>query len=71
MSFLMIQSKKQMTGITQKNQDKKDSLTQRENFRKIFLNKNIYDLNSSNVASKYKDSKKLSSKYNTLKNSRK
>ncbi len=67
----MIQSKKQMTGITQKNQDKKDSLTQRENFRKIFLNKNIYDLNSSNVASKYKDSKKLSSKYNTLKNSRK
>ena len=57
----MIQSKKQMTGITQKNQDKKDSLTQRENFRKIFLNKNIYDLNSSNVASKY----------NTLKNSRK
>ncbi len=67
----MIQSKKQMTGITQKNQDKKDSLTQRENFRKIFLNKNIYDLNSSNVASKYKDSKKLNSKYNTLKNSRK
>ena len=67
----MIQSKKQMTGITQKNQDKKDSLTQRENFRKIFLNKYVYDLNSSNVASKYKDSKKLNSKYNTLKNSRK
>ena len=67
----MVQSKKQMTGITQKNQDKKDSLTQRENFRKIFLNKYVYDLNSSNVASKYKDSKKLNSKYNTLKNSRK
>ena len=67
----MVQSRKQMTGITQKNQDKKDSLTQRDNFRKIFLNKYVYDLNSSNVASKYKDSKKLSSKYNTLKNSRK
>ena len=67
----MVQSRKQMTGITKKNQDKKDSLTQRDNFRKIFLNKYVYDLNSSNVASKYKDSKKLSSKYNTLKNSRK
>ena len=71
MSFLMVQSKKQMTGISQKTSEKKNPSTQRENFRKVLLNKFIYDVNTSNVMSGYKGSKKLSSKYNTLKNSRK
>lgn len=67
----MAQSKKQMKSINSKNEDKKNPLTQRTHFKKLFLNKYLYDINYSNILSKFKGSKKLSSKYNTLKNSRK
>ena len=72
MSFLIGQSNKQMTNINSKNiEERKKPLSQRAYFQKLFLNKNQFDLNYPNIAANYKGNKKLTSKYNTLKNSRK
>jgi hypothetical protein len=72
MSFLIGQSKKQMTNINSKNiEERKKPLSQRAYFQKLFLNKYQYDLNYPNIGANYKGNKKLTSKYNTLKNSRK
>ena len=72
MSFLNGNSKKQMTNINSKNiEENKKILSQRAYFQKLFLNKYQYDLNYPKVAANYKGNKKLTSKYNTLKNSRK
>jgi len=59
--------------ITTKNIDqKKKPLSQRAYFRKLFLKKYQNELNyPTNIGANYKGNKKLSSKYNTLKNSRK
>ena len=71
MSFLMEHSKKQPSNINSKNiDDKKKPLSQRAYFQKLFLNKYHYDLNYPYIEN-YKGNKKLTSKYNTLKNSRK
>ena len=70
MSFLMGQSKKQISNINSKKaEEKKKPLSQRAYFQKLFLNRYQNDLNT-NLAN-YKGNKKLTSKYNTLKNSRK
>lgn len=72
MSFLMGQSRKYMTNFNSKIiEEKKNPLSQRGYYQKIFLNKCHYDLNYSNIIVNYKGNKKLTSKYNTLKNSRK
>ena len=72
MSFLIGQSKKQSANFNPKNKDeKKNQLSQKAYFQKLFLNKYHYDLNYPSIAANYKGNKKLTSKYNTLKNSRK
>lgn len=68
----MGQWKKQMT--TKNIDQKKKPLSQRAYFRKLFLKKYQNELNYpniTNIGANYKGNKKLSSKYNTLKNSRK
>ena len=66
----MGQSKKQISNINSKKaEEKKKPLSQRAYFQKLFLNRYQNDLNT-NLAN-YKGNKKLTSKYNTLKNSRK
>lgn len=67
----MAKSKRQMKNINSKNEDKNNPITQMTNFKKLFLNKYLYDINYTNILSKFKGYKKKSSKYNTLKNSRK
>ena len=68
----MGQSKKQISNFNPKNIDeKKNTLSQSVYFQKLFLNKYHYDLNYPSIAANYKGNKKLTSKYNTLKNSRK
>lgn len=72
MSFLMGQSRKIVTNYNVKNFDEmKKPLRERIYFQKLFLNKNDYDLNYPIISENYKQNKKLTSKYNTLKNSRK
>ena len=67
----MGKSKKQISNINSKNiEERKNPLSQRAYFQKLFLNKNYYDLNYPNIGN-FKGNKKLTSKYNTLKNSRK
>ena len=67
----MGQSKKQISNINSKYIDnKKKPLSHRAYFQKLFLNKYHYDLNYPNIEN-YKGNKKLTSKYNTLKNTRK
>ena len=65
MSFLMEKSKNQT------NEEIKNPLTHRYPFHKNILIKCLYDFNYPNITSKYKESKKLSSKCNILRNSRK
>ena len=72
MSFLMGNSKKYVTNYSSKvNEEKNNPLSQRAYYKKRFLNKFHYDLNYSNIVVNFKGNKKLTSKYNTLKNSRK
>ena len=72
MSFLIGQSKKQISNLNSKNIDEKKNLqSQRPYFQKFIFNKYHYDLNYPSITTNYKGSKKLTSKYNTLKNSRK
>ena len=63
MSFLMGQWKKQITNYKNKEENKKP-LSHRIKYQKLFLNKYHNNLN-------FKENKKLTPKYNTLKNSRK
>ena len=68
MSLINGNSKNQMANINiKKIEDKKKPLTQRA----YFLNKYYFDLNYPNIFQKKKGKKRLTSKYNTLKNSRK
>jgi hypothetical protein len=72
MSFLMGNSRKNMTNYNSKIiEEKKNPLSQRAYYQKILLNKYHYDLNYPNMFANFKGNKKLTSKYNTLKNSRK
>lgn len=68
----MGKSRKYMTNYNSKIiEEKKNPLSQRAYYKKRFLNKYNYDLNYSNIYANFKGNKKLTSKYNTLKNSRK
>ena len=72
MSFLIGQSKKQISNLNSKNIDeKKNPQSQRPYFQKFIFNKYHYYLNYPSITANYKGNKKLTSKYNTLKNSRK
>ena len=72
MSFLMGKSRKNMTNINSKIiEEKKNPLSQRKYYQKLLLNKYRYDFNYSNINANFKCNKKLTSKFNTLKNSRK
>ena len=71
MSFINGNSKKHIININSNiKEDKKKPLTQRPYFQKLFLNKYNYDNYSNNIQN-IKGHKKITSKYNTLKNSRK
>ena len=68
----MGQSKRMVTNYNPKKiEDPKKPISQRVYFQKLILNKNDYDLNYPIITDNYKENKKLTSKYNTLKNSRK
>ena len=68
MSLINGNSKKQVTTINiKKIEDIKKPFTQRP----YFLNKYYFKLNYPNIIQNKKGKKKLTSKYNTLKNSRK
>lgn len=65
-------SKKQISNINYKNIDNYQiPLSQRAYYKKLFLNKYQYDLNYPNIDANFKGNTKLTSKFNTLKNSRK
>ena len=67
----MGQSKNQVTSNNSKVLEKKDPLSQRAYYQKLNIKKYHYDLNYKNFPGNYKGNKKLTSKFNTLKNSRK
>jgi hypothetical protein len=63
-------SRKNMTNYNSKIiEEKRNPLSQRAYYQKILLNKYHYDLNYPNMFANFKGNKKLTSKYNTLKNS--
>ena len=66
----MGQWKKQITNYKNKEENKKP-LSHRVNYQKFFLNRYHYNLNYPIIMDNFKVNKKLSPKYNTLKNSRK
>ena len=66
------QTKKQLINAkSKKNEGKSEPLTQRVYYEKFFLNKSPYNFNYSNLINNIMKNKKLTSKCNTLKNSRK
>ena len=68
----MGKSRKNMTNINSKIiEEKKNPLSQRQYYQRLLLNKYHYDFKYSNIIANFKCNQKLTSKFNTLKNSRK
>ena len=71
MSFLLGNSKIQFLGDNRKAfGEKKNPLSQRDFYQKLISNKKYSEIDISKLYANAKDNKKLSPRYNTLKNSR-